>query len=48
MLTACLNDAKRRVEEALTIPRREIGWFDPLLDIASMRHEIAGERLFIS
>ena len=48
VLTACLNDAKRRVEEALTIPRREIGWFDPLLDIASMRHEIADERLFIS
>jgi urease accessory protein len=48
VLTSCLNQAERCVAKALEIPRRQIGWFDPLLDIASMRHEIAGERLFIS
>lgn len=48
VLTTCLNDAEHCVEEALTIPRNQIGWFDPILDIASMRHEIAEERLFIS
>jgi urease accessory protein len=48
VLTACLDDAKRCVANGLKIPRHEIGWFDPMLDIASMRHEIADERLFIS
>jgi urease accessory protein len=48
VLTACLDDAKRCVANALEIPRHEIGWFDPMLDIASMRHEIADERLFMS
>ena len=48
VLTACLDDAKRNVANALDIPRHEIGWFDPMLDIASMRHEIADERLFMS
>lgn len=48
VLTSCLSHAERCVANALEIPRGEIGWFDPLLDIASMRHEIAGERLFIS
>ena len=37
-----------RIAQALTIAREAIGWFDPLLDIASMRHETADERLFIS
>jgi len=48
VLTVCLEDANRCVAQALKIPRDEIGWFDPILDIASMRHEIADERLFIS
>lgn len=30
------------------IPREPAGWFDPLLEIAAMRHERAEERLFIS
>lgn len=33
---------------SLTVPRDEAGWFNPLLEIDSMRHEHAGERLFIS
>ncbi len=48
VLTGCLDDAKRSVAKALEIPRHEIGWFDPIVDIAAMRHEIADERLFIS
>jgi urease accessory protein len=47
-LTACLREAGAAVESARAIRREDIGWFDPVLDIASMRHEIAGERLFIS
>jgi urease accessory protein len=48
VLTVCLKEVNRRVAQALEIPRDAIGWFDPILDIASMRHEIADERLFIS
>ena len=36
------------VARSLEVPREEAGWFNPLLEIASMRHEHAGERLFIS
>jgi len=33
---------------ACEVPLPEAGWFNPLLEIASMRHARAGERLFIS
>jgi urease accessory protein len=33
---------------ACEVPLEEAGWFNPLLEIASMRHARAGERLFIS
>ena len=33
---------------ACQVPLEEAGWFNPLLEIASMRHARAGERLFIS
>jgi urease accessory protein len=36
------------VGTSLSIPREKAGWFDPILEIASMRHEHAEERLFIS
>jgi urease accessory protein len=36
------------VEASLKVERESAGWFDPLLEIASMRHELAEERLFIS
>ena len=36
------------VASSLKIAREEAGWFNPLAEIASMRHEHAGERLFIS
>ncbi|HEY5706147.1 MAG TPA: urease accessory UreF family protein [Terrimicrobiaceae bacterium] len=48
VLTSCLDEAKRCVANGLKVPRDQIGWFDPVLDIASMHHEIACERLFIS
>jgi urease accessory protein len=48
VLGACLAQTGARIAQALTISREAIGWFDPLLDIASMRHETADERLFIS
>lgn len=36
------------LEGAVTVPQERIGWFNPLLEIASMRHARAHERLFIS
>ena len=48
VLTAALQDAHHIVQAALHIPKEDIGFFDPILDLASMRHELASERLFIS
>ena len=39
---------RRRSRVHCKCTRDEAGWFDPLLEIASMRHERADERLFIS
>ena len=36
------------LEGTVTVPQERIGWFNPLLEIASMRHARAHERLFIS
>ncbi len=36
------------IEASLIVSREEAGWFNPLLEIASLRHERAEERLFIS
>jgi len=48
VLSACLSETAEVVAAALQVPSEDIGWFDPALDLASMRHEIANERLFIS
>ena len=48
VLTTSLACMDTRVAQSLAIPREELGWFDPLVEIASMQHEIAYERLFIS
>ncbi len=48
VLTTCLSETQAVLDQAGKVTRAEIGWFDPLLEIASMRHEIASERLFIS
>jgi urease accessory protein len=48
VLTATLTDLEARVTKSLSISREDLGWFDPLMELASMQHEIAHERLFIS
>lgn len=48
VLTAVLSEAPSVVHAALQTPLEDVGFFDPVLDLASMRHELAGERLFIS
>ena len=40
--------AEDAVRISFDIAREDAGWFSPLLEIASMRHEHAHERLFIS
>ncbi len=44
---ACL-ELPRLVEKSWAVAREEAGCFSPMLEIASMRHERAFERLFIS
>jgi urease accessory protein len=41
-------EAKSAIHASLLVSRADAGWFNPLLEIASMRHERAFERLFIS
>jgi urease accessory protein len=48
VLTASLAEMDANVAQSLAISRDEFGWFDPLMEIASMQHEIAHERIFIS
>jgi urease accessory protein len=48
LLTASLADMEEKIDAALAVARDDLGWFDPLVDLASMQHEIAHERLFIS
>lgn len=48
VLRATCTDAGEVVERSLAITRADTGWFNPLLEIAAMRHERAEERLFIS
>jgi urease accessory protein len=48
VLTGALVDMESNIAQSLTVSRDELGWFDPLMEIASMQHEIAHERLFIS
>jgi urease accessory protein len=48
VLSACLELAPAAVRDSLDIERPRAGCFNPLLEIAGMRHETAFERLFIS
>jgi urease accessory protein len=47
-LRAGIALAAPAISASLHVLREDAGWFSPLLDIASMRHAHAGERLFIS
>ena len=44
---ACAHGASA-VATSSRVSREEAGWFNPVIEIASMRHERAEERLFIS
>jgi len=48
VLADCLKNAPAAIAASLEMERKNAGWFNPLLEIAAMRHERAGERLFIS
>jgi urease accessory protein len=48
VLADCLKLAPAAIAASLAVERENAGWFNPLLEIAAMRHERAGERLFIS
>ncbi len=48
LMAELLMQAAPLIRAARQVPRGEIGWFNPWLDIASARHETAAERLFIS
>jgi urease accessory protein len=48
VLTAVLAPMEAGIARSLRVNRDDLGWFDPLVDLASMQHEIAHERLFIS
>ncbi len=48
VLRAALAHAEATIAASLDVQRDEAGTFDPLLEIAAMRHEFANERLFIS
>lgn len=47
-LRTAAMEADATIRDSLTVARRDAGWFNPLLEIAAMRHERADERLFIS
>jgi urease accessory protein len=48
VLTLALKELPNVVARSLTIQRNEAGYFSPLLEIATMRHALAEERLFMS
>ena len=48
VLRIAAANARPTVRASLSVAREDAGWFNPLLEISSMRHERADERLFIS
>jgi len=48
VLRAALAKADETITASLDVQRDDAGAFDPLLEIAAMRHESSDERLFIS
>lgn len=47
-LRSAAEQAGETIARSLSVARKDAGWFNPLLEIAGMRHERAEERLFIS
>jgi urease accessory protein len=48
VLRRALEAAPPIISQSQTVEREHAGFFDPLIEIAAMRHEFADERLFIS
>ncbi len=48
VLSECLCCATEAIGHSLRVVREDVGWFNPMIEIAAMRHERAFERLFIS
>jgi urease accessory protein len=48
LLTETLAAAPEIIAAAENVPLADIGWFNPWLDIAAARHELADGRMFIS
>ena len=48
ILAACVEKAPALLRDSLKVEHAQAGCFNPLLEIASMRHQTAFERLFIS
>jgi urease accessory protein len=48
VLRMAAGQACAEAEASLAVERKNAGWFNPMLEIASMRHARADERLFIS
>jgi urease accessory protein len=48
VLSRALLELPAAVRFSLHVARADAGWFNPMIEIASMRHESAWERLFIS
>lgn len=48
ILRKTMTELAPQIEAAVSRHDKQIGWFNPLIEIASMRHSRAHERLFIS
>ena len=48
IIRGCMTLIAPRLDALISTPSERLGWFNPLLEIASMRHARANERLFIS
>jgi urease accessory protein len=48
LMTELMAKAPEVIAAAQAVPREDIGWFNPWLDIAAARHETADARMFIS
>ncbi|MFP6901112.1 MAG: urease accessory UreF family protein [Opitutales bacterium] len=50
LIRSCLEPKALQniVRQSLQVERSQAGWFNPVLDVASARHELAFSRLFIS
>jgi len=48
LLTETLRESTTLIAAASRVPREEIGWFNPWLDVAAARHATADSRMFIS